>query len=98
MSQHKQKVKIHAEKSEELFKTVSLRAANIKMKVNQKKTQLLCVSASNMSEVSSYIRGGEGRIESGTELKILGFIFGNYPSVRPHVNYMLNKAKKNFGF
>ena len=37
ISQDKQKVRIHAEKSEELFKTVSLRASEIKMRVNQKK-------------------------------------------------------------
>ena len=94
ISQGKQKVKIHAEQSEELFNQVMIRATDIKMRVNQKKTQLLCVSASNTSEISSYIRCGDGKIESTNELKMLGFIFGSTPSVRPHVNYMVKKANK----
>ena len=55
---------------------------------------ILCISASLNSDVTSYIRCGEGKIESTEELKILGFMFGQNPSVLTHVNYMLKKAKK----
>ena len=94
ISQHKQETIVHAAKSEELFRSVTIRAAHIGMRVNQKKTQLLCVSASSSANISSYIRANDERIHSTNELKILGFIFGNKPSVKPHVEYMLNKARK----
>ena len=94
LSQKKQQTKIHAQYSEELFNSVSIRAANIGMRVNKKKTQLLCISDNTTSEVTSYIRTGGEKIISTNELKILGFVFGNTSSVWPHVNYMLNKARK----
>ena len=31
---------------------------------------------------------------STNKLKILGFIFGDSPTVRPHIDYILSKAKK----
>ena len=34
------------------------------------------------------------KINSGRNLKILGFMFGDTPSVRQHVDYMLGKARK----
>ena len=94
MSQNKPVIKIHATKSEELLKTVTVRAESVGMRVNNAKTQLLCLHASNSSEVTSYMKIGSTKIESGEELKILGFIFGKNPTVKPHVNYMLGKARK----
>ena len=64
------------------------------MRVNQKKTQLLCVSANTTSNVTSYIKTGNTKICSTDELKILGFKFGSSPSVKPHVDYMISKAQK----
>ena len=55
ISQNKQQAFVHAQSSEEIFNTVSIRSSRIGMKVNKSKTQLLCVSASNTSEVKSYI-------------------------------------------
>ena len=64
------------------------------MRVNSTKTQLLCVSANNTSDVSSYIKHGANKITSGEELKILGFKFGRSPTVKVHVEYMLQKARR----
>ena len=64
------------------------------MRVNTNKTQLLCISATATSDVTSYIKSGGTKIESTDRLKILGFMFGNTPSVRPHIDYMLMKARK----
>ena len=64
------------------------------MRVNHKKTQLLCVSANASGNTSSYIKYNGEKILSGSELKILGFVFGQKPTVRPHVDYMLAKARK----
>ena len=94
ISQHKQLVRIHASQSEELFNTVSIRASGINMKVNNDKTQLLCISSNYTSETSSYIRAGSQKITSGQGLKILGFKFGSRPTVRDHVDFMLDKARK----
>ena len=61
ITQKKQVTSVHAEMSEEIFNTVTIRASEIGMKVNQKKTQLLCVSSCNSANVESYIKyaGGE---------------------------------------
>ena len=97
ISEKKQVAKVHAQKSEEIFETVSLRAAEIGMRVNEKKTQLLCVSASTYTEVNSYIRYNGSRIMSTDSLKILGFVFGSRPTVRPHVDNLIKKLKRNCG-
>ena len=65
------------------------------MKVNTGKTQLLCITDNRTnSAVQSYIKHGPEKIVSGNELKILGFVFGTSPTVRPHVEYMLKKARR----
>ena len=64
ISERKQETRVHAQRSEELLRTISLRASQIKMKVNHAKTQLLCVSASNSAEVSTYIKCGNTKIAS----------------------------------
>ena len=94
ISENKQKVLIHAEKLEELLNTVILRATDIKMKVNTSKTQLLCVSSATTSEITSYINTGQEKIKSCNNLKILGFMFGPKPTVRPHIDNVMLKARK----
>ena len=95
IAQNHQETRVHAERSEELMNTVTVRAENIGMRVNSAKTQLLCVSAGNSdgASVVSYIRHNGGKITSTAELKILGFKFGNAPSIKTHVSYMLQKAR-----
>ena len=57
-SQNKPIITVHASKSEEIMKTVTVRAENIGMRVNNQKTQLLCISSSNVSDINSYIKVG----------------------------------------
>ena len=74
ISEKKQTTRVHAEKSEELFNQVSIRAANIQMKVNTGKTQLLCVHDNRTNSiVQSYIKHGGDKIVSapGGSLKYL---------------------------
>ena len=78
--------KIHAQKSEELFNEVAIRSSEINMKVNSKKTQLLCITANTTSDTYSYIRTGNEKIISTNSLKILGFMFGNSPNVNAHIS------------
>ena len=64
------------------------------MNLNHSKTQLLCIHANATSNVQSYVRSGSDKIVSTDKLNILGFMFGKELSVRAHINYMLDKAKK----
>ena len=90
-SVHKQVTHAHAPQSESFFKQISVRAAELKMRVNEGKTQVLCISSSKSSTVKSYI-DGESRVGSGDELKILGFWFGTAPGVGLHID----KTEKKF--
>ena len=63
------------------------------MKVNEEKTQLVCISASKSAEVNSYINANKSRLLSGNELKILGFWFSTEPTVELQVKKMESKFR-----
>ena len=78
---NRQTTLIHAKKSETFFKRVEERSSRLGMKINAKKTQLLCVSPSG-SDTRSFVRiSGDERTESDDSLKICGYRFGTKPSV-----------------
>ena len=77
----RRKIQAHAPKSEAYFNHVYRRAGEIGMKVNEEKTQILCISAAKNSKVESYINAPSARIRSGEQLKILGFWFDERPGV-----------------
>ena len=67
-------------------------AQSINMKVNEKKTQILCIHANNNNHVSSHIEtSNNGRISSSKTLKILGFTFSSEPNANEHVTGVINK-------
>ena len=81
---------VRAFKSEILYGQVSARARTIGMKVNERKTQMLCIFPSGDSNISTYIYIPEGqRIESGESLKILGFY------IRMSFEWKLSAGKNN---
>ena len=62
------------------------------MRINDAKTQLLCISDNCNAEVKSYVDIDEDiRIESEETIKILGFVFGNRPNVSEHVKHLSKK-------
>ena len=64
----------------------------IGMKINSKKTQLVCISGSNEAGVTANMRPTKDEvIESGTQLKIVGFWFGDNLTVLLHVEKMISK-------
>ena len=64
------------------------------MSVNQKKTQLLAISASSTEDVTTFIRMPDGTVTmSQPTLKILGFVFGSRPSVQPHLDHICMKFR-----
>ena len=90
---NKQVVRAHAPQSQEFFRNISSRATELNMRVNESKTQVLCISAAKNSVVTSYINTDCDRISSGSELKILGFWFGEAPNVSLHVEKTVAKFR-----
>ena len=81
-----------------VFLTVVKNASDIGMSVNERKTQLLCISSAIDSDVSSYIRLTDDLIiRSGQSLKIVGFHFGSKPNVDVHIEKVLGKARSRSG-
>lgn len=64
------------------------------MKVNKKKTQILCIHANKSDVVTSYIRTEEGEITSGKTLKILGFHFDQNPNAVYYVTQIVGNMYK----
>ena len=93
ISQDKERVEIHAGKSEEYYKRVAANAEGVGMKMNALKTQLLCVSTAINSDVRSFIYIGDQKITSGDELKLLGFYFGR----RPRADIHIREIRRKFG-
>ena len=95
LSQNKQMTHIHAQGCEEFFLKVSERAAAIGMSVNQKKTQILCMSPAISCDVQAYIKAGDGtKIFSQDSLKQLGFFFGKRPNADEHVGRLIAKFRR----
>ena len=68
------------------------KAATLGMRVNSKKMQLLCISATRTSEDSSFIDTDDSTsLVSGATLKMLSFLFGPCPSVSAHVENIIRK-------
>ena len=63
------------------------------MKMNQAKTQLLCVSSAINYDVRSFIYEKGQRLESADELKLLGYYMGRRP--RPDIH--LREMRRKFG-
>ena len=71
------KLFIHAYQSESFFNRVKSAAENIGMRVNDNKTQMLCLAGNNLKDINTYMHLPDGsRIEGQDTLKQLGFIFG----------------------
>lgn len=68
----------------------------IGMRVNCKKTQLLCVSPENGCESFSVVQAGQEQIESVKCMKLLGFMIGNRPGVTDHFEYIRAKFRARF--
>ena len=93
-SEGKERRLIHADECERVFDYVVDNASKIGMKVNCKKTQLLCVSPLNCAEVTSYFISEGETITSGSNMKMLGFVVDNKGSATAHVKHIVKKTAK----
>ena len=93
-SQKKTTTKVHAIKYEDIFKRVKEKGESIGMRMNDNKTQLVCITAATSSEVTAFIRLSDGEIKrSQTSLKQLGFHSGTKPLVNEHVFQLKRKFR-----
>ena len=97
LSQKKQELDIHATGCERFFHTVTKNAAEIGMRVNERKTQLLCLNTARHSNVSAYVRMADGsKIMSQSELKQLGFYFSSKATLDSHLQHMRTKVRGRY--
>ena len=82
--------------SERLAGAVKARAEEVGMKVNCSKTQLLLIAPQNGYNDKAVIRLGNEAVESASELKLLGFMFGSQPNVNRHIDYIKKKYRQRF--
>ena len=82
----------HAPKTEKKVRDVRQKASDLLMRVNEKKTQILCIST-NHDDNRAYIETASGRLESKDSLKILGFTFGSDPSPKEHIATVKKKVR-----
>ena len=90
---HKEVKTLHARKTQWIYDSVVENAERQGMKVNQDKTQLLCMSTAINSEIRTYININGSRIVSGDKLKTLGFTLGRRPGAHEHVKAL----RRSFG-
>ena len=90
-STKKERRSIRTESCEDLFGHVKRTAESIGMKVNEKKTALLCVSTHPSIDITSYITAGDATVESGKSMKILGFVLGSKGDMTEHVHHLMRK-------
>lgn len=85
--------------NERFFKDLKLAAENIGMMVNDKKTQLLCISGNNGIAIEMSIRPSDGtKIKNQSTLKQLGFIFGDRPMLDAHIEYISSKFRRKLWY
>ena len=73
------------------FKRISDNSAAIGMKVNPTKTQLLCVSGASYCETNCHFFADGVKISSQPSMTLLGFCFGNRPTVEDHIHLIQKK-------
>ena len=94
-SQSKATSKIHAKGCQDFFDTVSKNAQDVGMSVNPSKTQLLLINSALHTDLSSFVitDDQQTKINSCTDLKILGFTFGTKPTVHAHLGVLMKKFR-----
>ena len=91
----KEHKEIRSKGCEEMFDVIEKNGKKVGMVINPAKTQLLCLSANNNARVTSFASINGKRLESGEKLKVLGFMFGETPSVKYHIQNLIKKFHKS---
>ena len=87
----------HALSCQNLFRRVIYNAESIGMKVNSSKTNMLCISDAMSFSAQAHIFSMQGeRLNSSQSLKLLGFHFGERPTVQEHVAAVRRKFRGRY--
>jgi hypothetical protein len=81
-----------ASESQCLFDKVVSNAASIGMKVNATKTQIMCISPDNGYKNSAYIEANGHRVESVSDMRVLGYHFDTNAGAEAHVRHIEKTA------
>ena len=87
---------IPAPVTDRMLGAVVQRAGEIGMRVNCRKTQLLCVSLDNGYDTWAALQVDGQSIESQETMKLLGFMLGASPGVAAHVDLLKKKFRARF--
>ena len=80
---------LHAKKSEDYLHLTIFNGEKIRMKINEAKTQMICLTVAKNSLIISFINlPNRGTITGSETLKMLGFVFGRKPTAEAHANYL----------
>ena len=88
---NREAVRIRAVGCEEEFITIKTNAEGIGMRVNNKKTQLICVSAHPHLDITCTMDIGGKEIESEKNMKVLGFILDHKVGMEGHIKHITKK-------
>ena len=84
---------VWSKKAETFFDNVKANCDRLGMKLNDVKTQLICVTLAINYDVRSFIRLPHGTKYSSDTLKIMGFTFGRRPGPGEHIKCL----RKSYG-
>ena len=84
---------VRAPRSEQMFDRIARNAGGRGMKVNQKKTTVLCISDAISCRPEARLDAGGVEIHSSPTLKALGFTFSSSPSVNVHVKTIIKRLQ-----
>ena len=83
--------------SQNVFRHITRRAEEKGMKVNTKKTNLLCISDSLNYKTCTYLEDRDGvRIDSGDKLKLLGWHFSSRPTVDAYLDVLKRRFRERY--
>ena len=83
--------------SQNAFRSITKRAEEKEMKVNTLKTQLLVISDALNYTPMAYIHDRDGnKIESGTNMKVLGFHFTQKPTMHKHIESIIATIRRKY--
>ena len=70
----------HAARSEENISRMSAYCESTGLKINEKKTQIIAISA-NKNRTKVWVQAGKESIDSSDTMKLLGFVFNERPYI-----------------
>ena len=91
ITERKCELRVRAKASENLFEKINLLASDIGMQVNGQKTQMLCIHPCVHNKVSTHLVHQNAKIQSGQDMKILGFTFDKRPNANKHVEVLIER-------